>query len=216
MENTKCAMLHDVVVLRNVTEKTMQKVAELPVLRPEMTTPYAPKAGDLTLLLYGGAKICRRDGDRVIPLNRLQAGACFGLASLYSDSMPDTEVNFYGGARIVVIPREMLEELIMEDAVFARNIIAKLSEKVRFLNTKIAGYTAHCGVDKLYRHLDSFERDAEGYVDTGESTTSLARRLGISRVSLYRAIDSLMADGKIYREGRRYKMLCPKKVEEEI
>jgi len=81
-----------------------------------------------------------------------------------------------------------------------------LSKKVRFLNSKIAGYTAKDSGEKLYRHLLNLPRDRDGYVIPGESMASLSRRLDMSRASLYRAVDALMAEGKLEKIGQKYKI----------
>ena len=75
------------------------------------------------------------------------------------------------------------------------------------MNTKIAGYTASGSGEKLYRHLLTLPRDAENCVDPCESLAALARRLGIGRASLYRAIDALADDGRIEKIGQKYKLL---------
>jgi CRP-like cAMP-binding protein len=145
----------------------------------------------------------------------MQAGECIGLASLCSDELPDTEVTFHGGAVILVIPRYLLEDLIIDDAALSCNIIAALAQKVRFLNAKIAGYTAVRSDEKLYLHLLSLPKDSEGWVEIGESMSSLARRLGIGRASLYRAIDTLIEEETIVRQGQKYRILSFKNKEDE-
>ena len=207
MDKTKKEALYDVKILQGVTSVTMQSLCCLNLIFPERNKRYEPKPGELALLLEGRAKICRRDDAKTVLLNRMEAGECLGLASLYSDKQPDTEVTFSPGAVILVIPRYEVERLIEADAVFSRNIIAAMSQKIRFLNTKIAGYTASGSGEKLYRHLLTLERDREGCVDPGESLSALARRLGIGRASLYRAIDALIDDGRIEKIGQKYKML---------
>lgn len=207
MEKSKWKAMHDVAVLKDVSRDTMLQLQELHLTYPARNTRYQPAPGELALLLHGRARVCRRDGSKIVLLSSLTAGDCVGLASLYSDSLPDTEVSFAAGAVLLVIPRYLVEQLIETDAVFSRNIICELSKKVRFLNTKIAGYTAGSMGEKLYRHLLNLPRDEEGYVTLSESMASLARRLGIGRASLYRAVDSLQSEGKIEKEGQRMRLL---------
>ena len=214
MEKTNLQSLQVVSVLKGVAPETMQSVRQFPLIFPKRNCRYELKPGELAFLLSGGARVCRRDGNKTILLNRMQTGDCVGLASLYSSTLPDTEVIFMTGASILVLPREMVEKLIESDAVFSRNIIALLSQKVRFLNTKIAGYTASGSSEKLYRHLLTLYRDGEGCVDPCESLSALARRLGIGRASLYRAIDALVDDGRIEKIGQKYKILTFENKEE--
>ncbi len=207
MEKTKLGALYEVPILHNTARLTMQTVAAYPLVFPERNSRYKPKPGELAILLQGRARVCRRDGHKIILLNRLEKGDCVGFASLYSDTMPDTEVTFSAGAALLVIPRDTVEALILEDAVFSQNIIAALSQKVRFLNSKIAGYTASSSGEKLYRHLLTLSKNEDGTVNLGESMASLARRLGIGRASLYRAVDALQSEGKIEKKGQSIKIL---------
>lgn len=207
MEKTKLGALYEVPILQNTARTTMQTIAAYPLVFPERNRRYRPLPGELAILLEGKARVCRRDGNKIILLNRLEKGDCVGFASLYSDTQPDTEVTFSSGAALLVIPRETVEGLILEDAVFSQNIIAALSQKVRFLNSKIAGYTASGSGEKLYRHLLALARNEDGTVILGESMASLARRLGIGRASLYRAVDALQSEGKIKKEGQSFRIL---------
>ncbi len=216
MEKTKWKALFDVPILVGVAQDTMLTVSSLPLIYPERNRCYLPNPGELTILLSGSAKVCRRAGNKIILLNRLQAGSCIGFASLFSDSTPDTEVTFSSGASMLVIPRKTVEYLIDTDAIFARNIIAILSRKVRFLNSKIAGYTAKDSGEKLYRHMLSLPKDADGCVILGESMASLSRRLDMGRASLYRAVDALMAEGKLQKIGHNYKVVIPENKEETL
>lgn|GEM_PF-2269792 len=215
MLKDKRQALLDVVILQGVKQETLRRIEALALTFPERNKRYEPKAGELALLLSGSAKISRQDGGKVVLLNRMQPGECIGLASLYSDACPDTVVTFYGGACILVIPRYLVEELIEEDATLSRNVIAALSRKVRFLNTKIAGYTASGSGEKLYRYLLTLPKDENNCVQAGESMASLARRLGIGRASLYRAIDALVQEGKIEKTGQKYKLLSLDNKEEQ-
>lgn len=207
MDKTKWKALFDVPILKNTARQTMLTISEFPMVFPERNSRYRPKPGELAILLNGRARVCRREGNKIILLNRLETGDCVGFASLYSDTLPDTEVTFSAGAALLVIPRDTVEALILEDAVFSQNIIAALSQKVRFLNSKIAGYTASGSGEKLYRHLLTLPQNEDGTVKIGESMASLARRLGIARASLYRAVDALQSEGKIQKEGQSIKMM---------
>ena len=48
----------------------------------------------------------------------------------------------------------------------------------------------------------------------GLGAAGLARRLGVSRASLYRALDALAGRGVLRREGRRVQVLQPDALEQ--
>ena len=206
MEKNKISVLQNAPIFALCSEETLREISMLPAYTPGRGC-YRPNAGELVILLWGRARVNRRQEDKTVLLNRLEAGSCFGFAGLYSDSLPDTEIVFSADTTIVVIPRDTVERLIMEDAAFARNIISTLSKKVRFLNSKIAGYTAKDSGEKLYRYLLTLPADENGLISLEESMASLARRLDMGRASLYRAFDHLTEDGKLQKIGQKYKIL---------
>ena len=53
-----------------------------------------------------------------------------------------------------------------------------------------------------------------GWVELDCSAAGLARRLGVSRASLYRALDALAGRGVLRREGRRVQVLQPDALEQ--
>ncbi len=86
-----------------------------------------------------------------------------------------------------------------------RSYIAYLSGRIRFLTRKIDALTAGSTERKLARFLLS--RAGEGLDEVACSSAGLAKRLGVSRASLYRAYDALSARGLIRREGKRIRLL---------
>ena len=86
-----------------------------------------------------------------------------------------------------------------------RNYVAYLSERIRFLSAKIDALTAGPALRKAAQYLLSRQDGETAELDC--SITDLACRLGVSRASLYRALDGLEAAGSIARKGRRVRIL---------
>ena len=80
------------------------------------------------------------------------------------------------------------------------NYIRYLSGRIRFLSGKIQALAADSVEGRLKQHLLCSVSPDCPRLDI--PATELARRLGVSRASLYRAFDSLEAQGLIRREGR--------------
>ena len=66
---------------------------------------------------------------------------------------------------------------------------------------------ANLTVGELLRLTDAKRNDDFISPVSAESLAALARRLGIGRASLYRAIDALADDGRIEKIGQKYKLL---------
>lgn len=88
---------------------------------------------------------------------------------------------------------------------FAVAYISYLSKRIYFLNEKIEAYTAPNAESKLLHYLKSV-CDANGVV-SGISITELSRQINVSRASLYRALDTLSASGKLRHDGKKIILL---------
>ena len=74
------------------------------------------------------------------------------------------------------------------------------------LNRKIRYLTAGSAERRLALYLSSFESET---VELDASISSLSELLDIGRASLYRAFDTLIADGYIQKDGRTIHILDP-------
>ena len=77
-----------------------------------------------------------------------------------------------------------------------------LSDRIRFLNRRLATLTAGQTDDKLWRYLQA-HRDAGGVVELPEGMAGLAEHLGMGRSSLYRSLETLIESGLIRREKKQ-------------
>ena len=134
-------------------------------------------------------------------LSVLRRGELFGAAALFNDR-PDyaTTLTARTACAVRLLPQPVVEELMARFPAVGRNYVAYLSERIRFLSAKIDALTAGSAERKLAQYL--LERGAEGRVELDCSATGLARRLDISRASLYRAFDALAVLGALRREGK--------------
>ena len=155
----------------------------------------------LGFLLCGGAEIVRgREGCEVF-LRSMQSGDVFGAAVLFAERCTAiTEVRAKGKTRVLFLPQSEVEVLLRKNADAALGYIAFLSEKVRFLNRKIATFTAGSATEKLATYILQY---ASGERFTPPvSYSRMAEALGLGRASLYRAIDELCALGAIRKEQK--------------
>ena len=90
------------------------------------------------------------------------------------------------------------------------NYVAYLSQRIWFLNEKIDALAAGSAEGKLAQYLLTHSRG--GWMEWDCSATGLAKRLGVSRASLYRALDTLTASGAIRREAAGIRLLDEKRL----
>ena len=91
--------------------------------------------------------------------------------------------------------------LIENDSGALNAYLRLMSDKIVFLNKKISTLTAGSTEKKLAVFLAEHERD--GAFPQSLSMSALADILNIGRASLYRALDSLEAEGLIIRDGKK-------------
>ena len=135
-------------------------------------------------------------------LNRMGPGGVFGAAALYGQQTAYvTEVTAATACEIRFFDEELLQRWMREDYRLAENYIGFLSDRIRFLNRRIAAFTAGEAGQRLLVYLHQHADDA-GAVTLPRSMTELAHMLDMGRSSLYRSLDELVADGQIRREGK--------------
>lgn len=144
-------------------------------------------------------------------VSTLGPGELFGAAALFHDR-PDYETTLtaLSPCSAAFFPQEQVAELLRDTPGAAANYIRYLSGRIHFLSRKIEGLTAPGAAGKLARCLL-----AEGGV-LSCTATELARRLDVSRASLYRAFDTLERAGAIRRTGKRIEVLSTAELEAAI
>lgn len=144
----------------------------------------------LGLLLSGRVLVTKGS----LTVSTLEPGDLFGAAALYNDS-PDyaTTLTAQGICRCL-----LLDRLLGEEALLRRNYLTYLTGRIRFLNARLGSLAVGDTEGRVVRYLLSSL--SYGVVEC--SASGLARQLGISRASVYRAFQDLEQAGLIRREGR--------------
>lgn len=136
----------------------------------------------------------------------LERGELFGAAALFHQEEDyATTLTARTPCSLLYLTQELVEELMARFPRVGRNYVAYLSSRIRFLTGKIDALTAGSAGRKLAQYLLS--RAEDGAAEAECSSAGLAKRLGVSRASLYRAYDALSARGLIRREGKRIRLL---------
>ena len=159
----------------------------------------------LGVLLSGKACVYGKGRDREVLLNRLGEADIFGAATVFfSEREAVSTVSAKTKCRILFIERSVLETVMKNDFAVASAYIAFLSEKICFLNRKISGFTAKSADSALAGHL---LRAADENGELAVNMSRIASTLDIGRTTLYRAVDTLKADGAIAYDGKKMRIL---------
>ena len=140
-----------------------------------------------------------------VPLNRIGPSGLFGAASLFGEGAgAPTRLTAKKAASILFLT-EAETEALTSDPRIRRNLLAFLCDRIRFLNKKVATFSAADAPEKLTLYLK--ERCKGGRVTVEGGLAQLARTLDLGRASLYRALDRLEQNGTIRRNGRIIEVL---------
>ena len=157
----------------------------------------------LALVLEGSVRVLH---GRVV-MNELHAGDVFGAAALFGEEDPfPTTVAARTDCRVLFIPQTTVSAWMAAVPRVGENYIRFLSDRIRFLNRRLATLTAGHTDGKLWRYLLT-HRDENGIAHLTGGIGELAKALNMGRSSLYRGLDALAADGKIARHGKEIKII---------
>lgn len=153
------------------------------------------------ILLCGKASIYSADEKANVLLKNITDGAVFGIATLYQkEAAFPTRITAKKPCRVLFISPDSTRALIEDDKEVMRSFMTFLSGKIVYLNKKINSLTAGSAERKLSVFLA--ENAVDGIFAPNTSMSALASMLDIGRASLYRAFDSLEAEGFIERQDK--------------
>ena len=159
----------------------------------------------LCFIESGKARITTNVGERETVIKYAVSGDVFGAATLFSSMKHNTKVYAETETSVIFLSKEAICTLIENSSIVALNYINFLSDRISFLNRKVAAFTASSAEIKLTMYLYG-NMDENYCVSPQTSMSSLADQLGIGRASLYRVIDSLSASQMISYNGKQFKI----------
>lgn len=152
----------------------------------------------LVLILDGCVRVLHRH----VEMNRLHPGDVFGAAALFGEADSYvSRVEACTACRVLFLPQQTVSDWMAAMPRVAQNYVRFLSDRIRFLNRRLATLTAGQNDGKLWKYLQACQ-DEEGCVTLATGMTGLSKKLDMSRSSLYRSLDALQADGRIRRDGK--------------
>lgn len=205
--NKECKeLLEGCLIFEGCADHLIQRVLEDPLCKRQCykkgeSLQYS--GGALGILLKGRVGVgTLREGSALV-LNQHEKGAVFGFSSLFEKEKQPfcSDLRAKCNSEVLWIGEELLLELMTADLRIAQNIISYQASKIRFLNRKIGALTLPCAEERLYLHLQSIQKSPCGMPLKSVNMTQLAKRLNISRASIYRVLDKLIEEGKIEKSG---------------
>ena len=134
-------------------------------------------------------------------LKVLSKSDIFGIANLFCEEEPFVSIiNAKTACKVLFIDALAFRKLIENDPAVLHAYLAFMSNRLVFLNKKIATLTAGSTEKKLAAFI--LEHEVEGVFSPDISMSYLADILNIGRASLYRALEMFEKGGSIKKDGK--------------
>lgn len=154
-------------------------------------------AGEVRAYRYTAA------GSKIL-LNTFQRGDLFGMPTAFlQTSVPLARIYAKRTSTILYLEMSLMRKLLAEDEKLSENYIACLSSKVAFLTQRLAVASGGTAQQRLAAWLLSQRLNEDSSLYLPCSIANLSGLLGISRASLYRAMENLQSAGLLQQRGRR-------------
>jgi CRP-like cAMP-binding protein len=172
----------------------------LPFRRGQIIFGQATDEG-LGLLVSGNATA--RSGNGLV-LRAFGKGDIFGAAALFASAAePFSEIVAESAGEALLLPADAVRRFVSGQRQAAENYIRFLAQRIVFLNRKITSLSSGGVIKRLAAHLTTNCRpDAVGRPICSGTISNLALNLGVSRASVYRALEELLESGCLHRGGK--------------
>ncbi|MCL2562785.1 MAG: Crp/Fnr family transcriptional regulator [Oscillospiraceae bacterium] len=161
----------------------------------------------LGLVLSGKIEAAQHADGRPLTLRLHKTGDVFGAAALFAETSDyPARLTALTQTRVLFFEESLLRDLMAKDAKAAENYIAFLAGRIQFLNHRIQSLTAG-NAEALLGNFLLNQAPTDNTITPDIGMAPLARRLGISRASLYRAFDALEQRGYIQKTGKTITIL---------
>ena len=158
----------------------------------------ANEINDCLIIILSGKAVIRKGN---VEMRTLQSGDITGVSTLFGDMRAmKSEITSATKCNGLFINKNAVLFAIKSDNTLAENYIRFLSTRIQFLNSAIDRCTGADSVNKLARFL----RDL--YAENGNkfsfNMSLAASKMSVGRATVYRALDTLIADGIVTKENR--------------
>ncbi len=159
----------------------------------------------LGILLKGQAVVERKTDGGLMHMSRLRESDLFGAASVFcEDETYVVDIRCVTPCRVVFWNEAAILRWCQQNESVLKNYLRYLTTRIRFLNRRLDALSKNSVPGKL---MSYFSSESQEGVLTVKSYTELADTLCLSRATLYRALDTLCAEGRILRDGKKIILL---------
>lgn len=134
-------------------------------------------------------RLDRNSGAKTV-LNVLGESDTFGILSVYSSEEFPTRIYATKNSEILFFTADQIRSFVNENSQISANLIRFLSNRISFLNRKIATFSCPSVEDRLATFLLS-QRERLGSDEFPFNAQKTAEEINAGRASIYRAISSL-------------------------
>ena len=125
----------------------------------------------------------------------MKKGGEFGICNIFVREKMPTDLRARVRAEVLFMPKEDFARLLAADSGLMYRYVRLCNEKMLYLAERLSLLSATDCTERLWLYLKMTAED--GSVNLAASKDEIARRIGISRSSLFRAIKSLTDSGRI-------------------
>lgn len=144
------------------------------------------------IIISGSLTVEASEGSSVSVMKR---GGEFGICNIFVNDRMPTKLRARVASKVFFIPKEEFARLLGTDNGLMYRYVRLCNEKMLYLAERLRLISISDSAERLLYYLKT--KSDNGCVRLHFSKDELARQLGISRSSLFRALNSLEASGKI-------------------
>ena len=154
-------------------------------------------------IVSGKCEVFRTCQNKIVSLNILEKNASFGITSLFSDDSEfPTQIKALTKSSVMFLDSTDVYSLIEKNHKVSFNIMRFLTNRIRFLNDRIATFSSQNVEKKLASYiLTEYNRTKQ--CDMTFNCKKSAEAISVGRASLYRALESLVTSGCITFESKK-------------
>ncbi len=154
-----------------------------------------------------GSATAASDNKNETHLKTFSKGMSFGVAALFGGGeCYISKITAKTDSEVLFVTEAELTKLFEKYPQTAINYITFLSEKVRFLNKKLNVISCSGTENTVFKYLTSLA-DQNSEIHNFKNMSLVSKTLGISRASLYRALNDLEQNGYIIKENNYIKVI---------